>query len=115
MAANTVKSITLFICALLGSAYICLMIILFWPQQATYTAWPLFFYHAGPWLLLYLSIKGWNRSRVWRRMLAKRYAPPSLSRGEHRFNTKPERPHILERICLIFLGLSVWALWKIWF
>lgn len=109
---NIVNSL-LFFC----SAYLCLIIVS-WPQeinaQAKHSHWVWGLYYICPWVLAYLSLKGWHITRIWRRMLADRYAPPSLSRGEHRFNVLSERVSFLEYLCLICLALAVFALMEVY-
>ncbi len=71
-------------------------------------------YHACPWLLVWLSIKGWYQSFVWRRMVEARKSAPTLSRGEYRFDVKEKRTGVLEHLSLIFLVLALLALKEIW-
>jgi hypothetical protein len=45
--------------------------------------WQYYLYWCAPVVLLWLSIKGWRISRMWRRMMEDKRARPTLSRGEH--------------------------------
>ncbi|MBT3022030.1 MAG: hypothetical protein KUF77_09680 [Candidatus Thiodiazotropha sp. (ex Lucina aurantia)] len=97
--------------------YICAAIV-FWPDlmetKSQHSTWVLVLYNACPWLLLWLSIKGWYQSFVWRRMTQSRTLSPTLSRGAHRFDTQQKRTGLLEWLCLIFLTLALFALKEIW-
>ena len=97
--------------------YICAAIV-FWPHlmkvRSQHSTWVLVLYHACPWLLLWLSIKGWYQSFVWRRMTQSRTPSPTLSRGDHRFDTQQKRTGLLEWLCLASLLLSACALWEVW-
>lgn len=103
--------------AMIGCAYICTSIV-FWPElieaQTNYSTVILVLYHACPWILTYLSIKGWYQSFVWRRMVEARAPAPTLSRGDHRFDVQKKHSRLLERLSLIFLILALCALWEIW-
>lgn len=69
--------------------------------------WQYYFYWSAPFILAFLSAKGWRTSRMWRRMMDHRYPPLTLSRGEPQRQKSAPRPSILERICA---ALSVLAL-----
>lgn len=106
-----------FILAMAACVYMCGSII-FWPNliqsQAEASTWVEVGYYACPWLLVWLSIKGWYQSFVWRRMAELRQLSPTLSRGAYRFDIPPKRSSILERLSLIFLLVALWALWEVW-
>ena len=101
----------------LTSLYISIGIVI-WPtlmiNQSQQLWWVWCLYYACPHLLALISLKGWHTARIWRRMHYYRYQSPSLSRGGHRFDNKPERRHSLEWLSLICLGLSLLALLEIW-
>lgn len=97
--------------------YICTAII-FWPDliaaHARRSTLVLVLYHVCPWLLTWLSIKGWYQSFVWRRMVQQRSPDPTLSRGEHRFDVRRQRKSLVEHLCQVSLLISLWALGGIW-
>lgn len=101
---------------LLISTYICIAIA-FWPEIArAYVGHSEFyeaFYYLCPWLLLFMSIKCWHQSFVWRRMITMRNPAPSLSRGETLNKRKTSRASILERLSMLLIILSLIALWRV--
>ena len=105
----------LFAIILLITAYIC-MAIAFWPKLARayvgHSAYFEAFYYLCPWLLLFISIKSWHQSFVWRRMIYMRGSLISLSRGETLNTRNKSRPSMLERLSALLIILSITALWR---
>jgi len=71
-------------------------------------------YYACPIMLIWLSLKGWHQSYVWRRMAQHRFAKPTLSRGAHRFDVQQKRTCLLEWLCLACLIIALWATWEVY-
>lgn len=70
--------------------------------------WQYYLALASPWGLLWASAKAWHRCYAWRRMLAERYRPPVLSRGQSRpeKSAHMDRPNILEHVCFALFVLG---------
>jgi len=64
----------------------------------------------APWLLLFVALKAWYRSFIWRRMLASRHVPPVLSRGNVHTKRLRGGTSILEKLCGAFVLLAIAAL-----
>lgn len=72
--------------------------------------WQYYFYLCAPFVLLWLSIKGWRIARMWRRMMEDKRVRPSLSRGEHHVQHARQHPSILEYICAALFLLACAAI-----
>ena len=75
--------------------------------------WQYYAYLCAPYVLLWLSAKGWRTSRMWRRMMAQRQERPTLSRGEQEIRATKERASVLERICAALFVLACAAILKL--
>lgn len=75
--------------------------------------WQYYFYWCAPYVLLWLSLKGWRISRMWRRMMEHRQMRPTLSRGEHQLQKARQRPTILEHSCAALFLLACAAILKL--
>lgn len=111
------KKPILYLLAMGVSLYICIAILFFphlmeWDLKRSMLIRAL--YYVCPMMLLWLSIKGWHHSFIWRRMAQHRFAKPTLSRGNHRFDVQQNRVGILEWLCLACLIIALWAAWEVY-
>lgn len=99
------------------SLYICIALLLFpdlmeWDIERS--AILKILYYVCPIMLIWLSIKGWHHVFIWRRMAQHRFAKPTLSRREHRFDVQQNRMSILEWLSLACLIIALWAAWEVY-
>lgn len=111
------KKPILYLLAMGLSLYICIAALFFpnlfaWDMERSIILKAL--YYACPFLLAYLSIKGWHHSFIWRRMAQHRFAKPTLSRGAHRFDVQQKRVSALEWLCVACLLMALWAIWEVY-
>jgi len=108
------------------SGYFSLVLVLWtgaMQMHARSSFWIYIAYYVCPWLLLFLSVKGWHRARVWRRMKAMRESVRVIHRGHHNARAAKESISVLEVLCLLSILLAALALrelmsgpsiWRLW-
>ena len=111
------KKPILYLLAMGISLYICIALLFFpnlmeWDAERSILLRIL--YYVCPMMLVWLSIKGWHHVFIWRRMAQHRFAKPTLSRAEHRFDVQQNRVSILEWLCLACLIIALWAAWEVY-